>query len=280
MSRRRGVGFTWVVAAIVSWQVPAQALDCSRQYFLYGREGLFLGDRATIGYGLLGASNNVELGAAAGIQGSVVANFLTLRSNARLNGTAFTNNSVNMQAGAKIFGATLPISSTLLCSTPAIPSFTAAGPDIFVEGTLRLPPGQYGHLYVTPDSTLTVESGAYYFEAVVFEPDSSLIGLWRGAPAELFVQDGVMFGDRHSQRVLKAANTTSTRSAVVLYSLQQSQLRLGTDSTIVTQVIAPNAEVNVPSRTSVKAPLYGRVVRIEPDASVGNPFNNQPNACQ
>jgi hypothetical protein len=161
-----------------------------------------------------------------------------------------------------------------------MPTIEPGNEDVYVEGTMSLPPGHYGHLYVTPDSTLFVSGGDYHFEVAVFETDSSLVGVWQGLPARLLVSDGVMFGDRHQQSISKRGSNTATRAAIAVYSQQAHQLRLGTDSVIYSQIIAPFAEVSVPSRTAVRAPIYGRNVVVEPDSSIGSPVAGQPNACQ
>lgn len=255
-------------------------MDCSRQFFVYGSEHLNLADRSSIGYGSVGAGIRAELGVSARVQGSLVADYITLRNNALLNGSAYTNHSVSAQAGARVLGQTLPIPPSFACTPPAVPVIEPGAADVYVEGTLELPPGHYGHLYVTPDSTLLVSGGDYHFEIVVFEPDSKLVGLWRGEPARFLVSEGVMFGDRHQQSISKPGNAALSRSVISVYSLQSHQLRLGTDSTIYTQILAPFAEVSVPPRTRVHAPLYGKSVRIEPDSFIGTPVNAQPNACQ
>lgn len=269
-----------VVYAVLAWASPAAALDCSTQYFVYGNEYLNLGDRSTISYGSVGAGSTAELGVGAGIQGSLVADSISLRNNALLNGAAYTSHPVNLQQGARVLGQTLPIAPGLLCSAPLVPSIQPSNADVYIEGTVELPPGSYGHLYVTPDSTLLVSGGDYHFEVVVFEPDSRLVALWRGEPARLLVSDGMMFGDRHQQSVSRPGNNANSRAAIVIYSLQTDQLRLGTDSLIHSQIIAPFAEVSVPPRTTVRAALYGRGVRVEPDSSIGAPVTGQPSACQ
>lgn len=268
-----------VVGVLLGWAAPASALECSTKYFVYASERLSVGDRSTISYGSIGAAIEAQLGVSARVQGSLVADSITLRNNALLNGSAYTNHPVTLQQGARILGQSLPIAPGFACTAPVIPDITPNEDDIYVEGTLSLPPGHYGHLYVTPDSTLFLSGGDYHFEVVVFEPDSSVVGVWQGQPARLLVSGGVMFGDRHQQSISRPGSNANTRAGIVLYSLQSDQLRLGTDSVIYSQIIAPFAEVSVPSRTDVRAPIYGRNVRVEPDSSIGAPVS-QPNACQ
>lgn len=277
-----GAALMAVVAgcAVLSWQARAEALDCPSQYFVYASEQLNLADRSTIGYGSVGAGVLAELGVGSRIQGSLVAESISLRNNALLNGSAYTSHAVSMQQGARILGQTLPISPALVCTAPTVPTVEPGSGDVFVEGTLQLAPGHYSHLYVTPDSTLVVTGGDYHFEVVVFEPDSRLVALWQGQPARFLVSDGVMFGDRHQQSVSRPSSNTNTRAAVAIYSLQDDQLRLGTDSVVYSQIVAPFAEVNVPPRTQVRAPLYGKWVRIEPDSAIGAPVGEPPTACQ
>lgn len=272
-----GVCVAW---ASLAWEGRAAALECSTKYFVYASERLSLGDRSSIGYGSARAALAAELGVGARMQGNLVAGTISLRNDALLKGTAYTNQAVSLQQGARILGQTLPISAGLACDAPVIPAIAPSAEDVYVEGNVSLPPGHYGHLYVTPDSTLFVSGGDYHFEIAVFEPDSNLVGVWQGQPARLLVADGVMFGDRHQQTISKPGNNTNTRAGIAIYSLQSHQLRLGTDSVIYSQVIAPLAEVSVPPRTAVHAPLYGRNVVVEPDSSIGGPVSGQPNACQ
>lgn len=276
MGRKSLVGVWFLSSFLV--HSSASAIECSSEYFLYGSQTLTIGDRATVSHGSIGAGTLAQLGVGTHVQGTLVADSITLANNAILNGSVFTNHPVSSQAGAKIFGQVLPVTPGLLCTSPAVPTLTPGGQDIFVEGTVELPPGQYGHIDVAPHSTLIVSSGAYAFKVVIFEPDSRLVGVWKGAPASLFVTEGIMFGDRHRQTAARSSDNANSRAAISIYSLQQQQLRLGTDSTIISQIIAPFAEVNVPPRAVVNAPLYGRIVHIEPDATIG--AFTQPNACQ
>src|SRR5690606_17397603 len=104
-----------------------------------------------------------------------------------------------------------------------------------------------------------------------------LVIVWQGGPARLLANGFVMFGDRHEQMVIGGGGKVSVGAEIV--SRQTTQLRLGTDATILSRIVAPYAEVNVPSRTTVRAPLYGKVVRVEPDSIIGKPYT-APTACE
>lgn len=100
---------------------------------------------------------------------------------------------------------------------------------------------------------------------------------WEGRPARLLASQAVYFGDRHEQSVVALGNLREV--ALQVYTPQVGQLRLGTDSQIEAQIVAPSAELVVSPRTVVKAPLYSWTLLVEPDATLGRYVDINPTIC-
>jgi hypothetical protein len=264
------------LSAALLWHGEASA-DCARQYFVYAEQAVYFADRVQVGRAPVGARQTAELGVNTKMQGDLVAPGITLRNNAILNGTAFATAPVNLGAGAKILIRTLPIGAAQNCTSPTLPTIGPGTGTAIIDEPFELPPGQYGSVTIAVGATLVVTTGDYHFTSLRFEPDSSLVVIWQGGPARLLVRDLATFGDRHQQT---AVGNKGSSAPAEIYSRQTAQLRLGTDASFISRVLAPFAEVNVPSRTTVHAPLYGKIVRVEPDSVIGKTVGPTPSLCQ
>lgn len=265
-------------AAAVFWQGGAKAADCSRQYFVYAEQAIYLGDRVQLGRGPAGARTSAELGVGTTMLGDLVAPQITLRNNALVNGTAYTTSAIAYSAGAKVLIGTKPIGAPQTCTSPTIPSVVPGSGSMNISGAFELPPGHYGVVNVAVGATLVVRTGDYHFQSLTFQPDAKLVTMWDGGTTRLLVGTTLSIGDRHAQSVVGGTGN-STPNALEIISKQTAQLRLGTDTTIVGRVMAPAAEVDVPSRTTILGPLYGKIVRVEPDSIVGKPTGPAPSVC-
>jgi hypothetical protein len=248
--------------------------DCASQFFVFAEQGLYLADRVQVGRGPIGAGQSAELGVNAKLQGSLVAPDITLRNNATVNGSAYTSTPIDLFTGAKVLVNTLPITSEQECSLPT-PLLPQPGTGYAtVDGGLELGPGQYGNVTVAPGATLVISTGDYHFESLTFEPDTQLRAVWDGGPATI-IANRVSFGDRHRQSI-----DGGGKNALRVYSMQNTQLRLGVGSVVEAQIVAPFAEVNVPSFTHAYGRLYGKIVRVEPDSVIGKEVAVTPTVCQ
>lgn len=262
---------------MASWTSSAAA-DCSQRYFIYGKEALVLADRSHLGAGFVGSPGYVEVGGNSRIHASALAGQLQLRSNALLNGSAYTDQSVGTQPQALISGSVQPSSAAPQCLEPELPAAAPGSADVLVVGTLELPPGSYGNVSVAVGARLLVSGGTYQFESLIFEADTMLIGTWTGEPARLVVQDAASFGDRHRQ-LLIAPSTTPSQAIVEVLSHAETSLRIGTNSEFAAKVVAPESDISVGSRTTIAAPLYGRTLLLEPDVVVGRYKDTAVNQC-
>ena len=150
------VGLHGVVLAL-AFATNAWA-DCSTRYFLYAEQSLDLADRVSVGRGSIASGNEAELGVDSKVQGDLVSPFVTLRVDALVNGSVYTDNIVDAQIGARILGDTLPIGLNQACDPPSIPTVTPGVGDLFVTGTEQLPPGVYGHVSVGVGGALIVST--------------------------------------------------------------------------------------------------------------------------
>lgn len=122
---------------------------------------------------------------------------------------------------------------------------------------VTLDPGARGNMTFRARSVVTLNPGTYTFASLNIEPDVIVHAL---GTVQINVQGSLQVGDRSS--VLG-----QSPQELVLYS-NASQLRIGTDVRLTGMVVAPNATINVYSRTDVVGCLGGRDVNLEPDVSI------------
>jgi plastocyanin len=189
---------------------------------------------------------------------------LFLRSRTRLEGNAQLSGTCQRQDGTVITG-TLQEHVPVTLSTMS--SFTVAygTMDMTVnnEQQYTCAPGSYRDVMVRARGRLTLSSGTYNFRTLIMEPDSIVVMNATAGPIYINVEGELSFGDR-SERIID-----SDPNNVFFYSNSTGIIRIGTDNKILAgSLIAPRANINVYSRTTISGAVCASQLRLEPDCTV------------
>jgi len=120
-----------------------------------------------------------------------------------------------------------------------------------------LTPGNFGNMTIRARAQVTLGPGTYNFASLNIEPDVRITVT--GGGVNVNVQGTFQFGDRS---VIVASGGTLT-----VYS-NGTQLRIGTDVRFSGLIVAPNATVNVFSRTNIAGCVGGRDVTLDTDVTL------------
>jgi hypothetical protein len=120
-----------------------------------------------------------------------------------------------------------------------------------------LSPGNFGNMTIRARAQVTLGPGTYNFASLNIEPDVRITVT--GGGVNVNVQGTFQFGDRS---VIVPSGGTLT-----VYS-NGTQLRIGTDVRFTGLIVAPNATVNVFSRTNIAGCVGGRDVTLDTDVTL------------
>lgn len=125
-----------------------------------------------------------------------------------------------------------------------------------------LTPGKYQDCLVRSRGTITLESGTYDMRSFSMEPDAKIIFNAVNGPIFINVNGNVLFGDR-------SIMTTNGSSKVYFYSNSSGTITIGQNITFKAgYLIAPNAYVNVLSRSTLTGPVCVRKLKLESDCTI------------
>jgi|GEM_PF-5329093 len=244
--------------------------SCGDALALFSVQDMVLADRV-ITVGQVRSNGAFELGSDAVIQGDLYGGSTAfLRERAQIQGNAAIFGTLTRQNATVITGSLTQGQALTPCSLPSLPSLSVGAQNITVanDQILQLVPGNYGDLTVYSRATLKLSSGTYRFKSFQVEPDVKIELDARTSLLDIQVRDFMSLGDRFVMN----PTAGSVPSLIRFTSRQTADLRLGTDSKFVGNLLAPNAAVFVNSRPNQQgqAQFYGRLqakkVRVEPDS--------------
>lgn len=250
---------------------PPLVLTGIDEYVVLSSEYTDIRDRVIIKGGDVGSGVYTEIGADAIVNGNVFSGgSMFLRSNDSIRGNATARENVNKQNGVVVTGTTLSHSQIEI---PQITNATiiAGTTDITVpnDSVRSLLPGIYKDFHAYSRATIILHSGNYVFNSFIIEPDVQIkLDNADNGRINLNIVSELRFADR--------TNMTFENGIVCPYSVkicsnQTTNLSIGTDCTIYGNIISPNAEVHIYSRTDFYGALYGRKVVAEPDVVICKP---------
>jgi hypothetical protein len=121
-----------------------------------------------------------------------------------------------------------------------------------------LSPGNFGNMTIRARAQVTLGAGTYNFASLNIEPDVRITVT--GGGVNVNVQGTFQFGDR-------SLIVPSGGGMLFVYS-NGTQLRIGTDVRFTGLIVAPNATVNVFSRTNIAGCVGGRDVTLDADVTL------------
>ncbi len=264
------VTYTIPDADWVMGKKAANSASCGDALALFSVQNMTLADRVKT-TGQVRSNGAFELGADAVIDGNFYGGSTTfLRERAQIKGDAAIYGTLTRQNGTVVTGSLTQGQALMPCSLPTLPSLTVGTQNVTVanDKIIQLTPGDYGDVVVYSRATVKLRSGTYRFKSFRVDTDVKFELDARSSLLDVQVRDFMTIGDRF------VMNTTagSVPSLIQFTSRQTADLRLGTDSKFIGNLLAPNAMVIVNSRPNQQgqAQFYGRLqakkINIQPDS--------------
>jgi hypothetical protein len=213
-----------------------------------------ISDRTVVG-AAVSAGTFLEVGASAVLDGdgTVGGNALG-RSNGRVTGDLTLGGTLTTQQGFSV-GGTLVQNDTPVIPTLVQRTFTVGTGSQTISTNVTLNPGDFGNVTISAGRTVTLNPGVFHFASLDVQPDANLVA---SGSSEVDVQGTFQLGDRADVISAPGLNVYSNGTFV----------RIGTDATFAGVLVAPNASVDVGSRTVVTGCLGAASVTFEPDVSL------------
>jgi hypothetical protein len=153
----------------------------------------------------------------------------------------------------------------LFFNMPAVPSFTAGGPNLVIAGTQVLAAGSYGKLAVNPNATLTLSGGNYYFTSIEVKPGARVRF---SAASTLHVTGRVLVGN--GAEVKPTAASGVLPHDVVLYAggtdgppnNPGDAIAIGSNAVVGINAYAPSGTLSVGSYANATGAFVGRRVLV------------------
>jgi hypothetical protein len=219
--------------------------------------GMDVSDRTQI-TGAVSSGGLLQIGSHTTITGNVqVNNNAFLRDNAAVTGNVTLAGVLQHQ---NIFTITGTLTEHATVTIPTLQTRTVTvgtgNPSIANNAVVTLSPGPFGNMTINAGAHVTLLAGTYNFASLNVQPDVLFID---NAATNVNVAGALTWSDR-----VKVQSTLA--HPLTLYT-NATSIRLGTDGIFKGFLIAPNATLDVASRTSFQGCLGGRDVTFEPDVT-------------
>ncbi len=238
--------------------VPQPAGAC-----YYATQTLEVKDRAVLTAESVLAGTGLTLSSEAWVSGDVrVAASASARDRARITGSVSVAGTLSLVNGATVSGTVTQHASVPLEALTA-PSVTAGSQSITVanDQTRTLVPGSYGQVLVRARGKLVLGPGVYNFSSLTLE-DAKLVALNRQGTTVINVAQLIDLRDR--------SQVTGDNPAQLRFnSPSTGTLRIGNDATFNGFVSAPQASIEVGSRSKVSSCMAAKKLIFQPDARIG-----------
>lgn len=254
--------------------VPAPPTASVCEYAVYSETTLHLGNRVDIKGMPVGARGALTLDDAE-VDGAISATGrIELRNNSKVRGDATAATTVDVDGTSAVWGTRAPGVATTMQSVPDKGLACPGGETDTVEGTgevKTITPGNYGTITVRGGRTLVLDgAGTYNFERLHFDDGSNsrLVLPATGTViidtcAELYL--GNYLELRRSDGAGGSVPLTPAEALRLLWYTEATTAKIPTDMAFFGSLVAPNASVQVFSRSPVYGLLYAQEVRVEPD---------------
>lgn len=223
---------------------------------IYSTGSLALADRVTVS-GNIFAGSVVNFGVTTTNNNNIYSgNSVVLRNNAIVNGIYYVNN-LELQDGAKYNSAT-KLSSLVV---PVIPTYMVSygTSDVLVESlqTRNLSAGSYRDFTARNESNIHFEAGDYYFRS--FYADSK-VNMTFAPGTRIWIAENLRIGNenklQHNGKI----------GDLFIYVGQNASIE--TKVYLNAVVVAPNADVRIPSGGYVRGYIYAKSLDVQPDCTI------------
>jgi hypothetical protein len=222
------------------------------------------------------ATATVDAGAlfTLGSQGRINGNVLGgdgafLRNNATVNGDVTLAGVLQHQT---VFTITGTLTENAAVTIPTLATRTVAAgtgtQTIANNAVVTLPPGQYGNMTINAGARVTLLAGTYNFLSLNIQPDVTIID---NAVTNVNVAGALTWSDR--------VRVQSTITHPLTVYTNTANVRIGTDAIFNGFLLAPNASLNVASRTSFLGCLGARNATFEPAVTLNSGGSTLPSSA-
>ena len=218
--------------------------------------GMNVGDRTQI-TASVDSGGLLQIGSFATITGNVLVNAdAFMRDNSKVAGNLTLAGVLQHQNIFTITG-TLTQHATVTIPTLATKTVTAGTGNQTFSGAVTLSPGQYGNVTINSGAQVTLLAGTYNFLSLNVQTD---VIFTDNAATTVNVAGALTWSDR-----VKVQSTLA--QPLTLYT-NASTIRLGTDGIFKGVLLAPNAALDISSRTSFQGCVGAHNITFEPDVTL------------
>lgn len=203
-----------------------------------------------------------QLGADSKIYGNVDAsNGCTLRAKSHITGNLRYGDPCNSETGATAASTKQVALTKPSVASPAI-VFGDSAKAINISKSETLPPGEYGTLNAKKRAKIKFSSGSYKFQSIHTDPNVQLSFDLTAGPITIDVASDVYFGNK-CQFAINGGNPSE-----ITWNVAGKSIEIGTDVLYFGTVIAPNASVNIESRTHLVGSVYANKLTLSPKSTI------------
>lgn len=216
----------------------------------------------------MGSVGHVNVGREAVVWGSLISVHTgRLEENANVKGMAMVGDSLILEPGASVDTTIVEHATDLqACPIPTLPKISTGSDPLNIPSGPQhnLAPGKYGDVWVYPEGTLHLTSGAYNFQSLRLDSLAALTFDLTGGPIQINVE-GYLFVGLESEIVQVAGDTSET---MTLYTNQIDPLFIQSLAGVTGSFVAPHASILVGDSVEVVGRLFGKNVTLGAGAMV------------
>jgi len=240
---------------------------CLDSFSLYGHNGVLVGDRSIVN-GVIGSGQNFTLGNDAKLLSNVVnIGDFTLGDRSGVVGKVRIDGRIIRGADISLNGGVILDTSLMPCVIPRLsvnPGFVG----MYFQGIDSLLPGEWNDVVVQSGSTLRIKSGLYQIHNLTLQPDAVLEVQDSTGILDFRVDGSFNWGDRVRIRTKNSTPDTLLAARIFWYLNAESAITIGNDGALLGTVLAPNAYLDLGSRTNYVGRWFANKLHLEPDVVV------------
>ena len=205
---------------------------------------------------------NFQLGADSKIYGNVDASSeCSLRTRSHVTGVLHYTNPCNTQPGA-----TAAMTNQVALTKPSVilasPTFGESPKPVNISKSEALPPSEYGAFTAKTKAKVRLSSGTYSFQSIKTAPNVQLIFDMESGPITINVANDVLFGNKN-MFVINGGNPSE-----ITWNIAGKSVKMGTDGLFYGTITAPNAFVNIESRSHLVGSVYANKLVVAPKSTI------------
>ena len=205
---------------------------------------------------------NFQLGADSKIYGNVDASSeCSLRTRSHITGVLHYTNPCNTQPGA-----TAAMTNQVALTKPSVilasPTFGESPKPVNISKSEALPPSEYGAFTAKTNAKVRLSSGKYSFQSIKTAPNVQLIFDMESGPITINVANDVLFGNKN-MFVINGGNPSE-----ITWNIAGKSIKMGTDGLFYGTITAPNAFVNIESRSHLVGSVYANKLVVAPKSTI------------